>query len=44
MQRPPIERPDPAGGYEKRGYDRLPAPPPTPVYDKLKPPPPDKKN
>jgi hypothetical protein len=39
-QAPPIERPDPGGGYEKRGYDRLPQPPPAPAYDKLKPPPP----
>lgn len=43
-QAPPMERPNPGGDYEKRGYDRQPLPPPAPAYDKLKPPPsPDKK-
>jgi hypothetical protein len=43
IQTPRIERSSPSDDYEKRGYDRLPVPPPAPAYDKLRPPPPDKK-
>jgi hypothetical protein len=45
IQTPRIERSVPSGDYEKRGYDRLPGPPPAPAYDKPKPPlpAPDKK-
>jgi hypothetical protein len=42
-QPPAIERPDPGGDYEERGYDRLPQPPPPAAYDKLKPPADNKK-